>query len=129
MAAISKTGTPSQSVGTLDNTDMIPNCIAGEPILAGDACQITGNTRNHSTVMKATTRSDGIAATDAPSDEPVSLLLPGTRIRYGKEGTGTPDIVPGVLYYLDAAVPGGLNTTANGNPVALGLTGGRLQLK
>lgn len=126
MAVIAKVGTPSVSSVPLDSNDKLSNRLAGEGIAPCDACQV----HTDGLIYKATgTRTDGFAFTGAQAGEPVTLAVAKTRFRYGKQGTAAPDIVPGTLYYLDAGVAGGLNTTANGNPVALGLDNGVLQVQ
>ncbi len=121
MTAIAKVGTPSVASVPLDPNDKLSNRLAGEAIGPCDACQVHADSQ----IYKATTRVDGFAFTGAALGEPVTLAITKCRFRYGKQGVAAPD----TLYYLDDGVPGGLNTTVNGNPVALGLDNGVLQVQ
>lgn len=123
MAAIQKVGVVSVASVPLDPNDKLSNRIAGEPIIGGDACQMGADKK----IYKATTRVDGFAFTAAGTGEPVTLAIQKTRFRYGKEGVAAPDIVPTTFYYLDAALPGGLNTTVNGGVAGIGFDNGIVQ--
>lgn len=127
MAALAKTGTPSLCTTLPCDAHRISGMLAGEALVAGDACLINSAgaiVRSTGAANTAAARVHGYAALDTAIGESVTLYH-DVNVNYG---TG---VVSGANYYLSATVPGGLDTaptTGGLTPIAFGLPGGRLRL-
>lgn len=127
MAALAKTGTPSICTKLPCDAHRISGLLAGEALVAGDACVINSSNvvvRSTGAANTAAARVHGFAALDTATGEAVTLYH-DVNLNYG---TG---VTAGANYYLSAAAPGGLDTavTVGGlTPIAFGLPGGRLRV-
>ncbi len=109
MAALAKSGTPSQCSPTPTREHTLAGWLAGEAIAAGDACYIktdgkiwlsTGAAANAAAVV------DGFASAAAAVGEAVTLYF-DVHFHYGA------GMSPGINHYLSGTVPGGLDTVAS----------------
>ena len=127
MAVLAKTGTPSICTKGPCDAHRISGLLAGEALVAGDACLINSAgviVRSTGAANTAAARVHGWAALDTATGEPVTLYH-DVNFNYG---TG---VTPGANYYLASAAPGGLDTapTVGGLvPIAFGLPGGRVRV-
>lgn len=112
---VDKGGTPSVCSLNGQQADFDPQ-IAAADIEAGDACRITAAGAVPSV---ANENIDGYAAKDATDGDPVTLIH-GQRMRYGA------GLTPGTNLYLDAALPGRLNTTAGAGGTANAVAAARV---
>lgn len=110
MAAISKSGTPSQSsMGLAPGAQKLPVLYAGEDLAAGDACYIKSDGKiwkSTGAAANAAAKVRGYTEIAVKSGEPVTLVFNVT-FRYGAS------LTPGIDVYLSGTTAGGLDTAAS----------------
>lgn len=123
MAALAKSGIPSPCSVPLMETDRINTQRAAAPGQVGDICQLGAGGWSPAAQAAPGLRMviTGGAVNGVPSfgaGDPITPLNPGVRMRFADSKAA---IVPGTLFYLDAATPGGLADAVNGAPLARAL--------
>lgn len=108
MAELTRTGKVSLASQLVPANDKLPR-IAGEAIIAGDACYIKNDGRawkSTGAAANAAAQVDGFALEDASVGEAVTLGW-HINLRYGA------GLTPGTRYYLSGTVAGGLADAAS----------------
>ena len=109
MAEITKVGKPTPSTPVPSPEHRIAGLLAGEALVAGDACRVNSDGkvyRSSGAAANANAKVHGYAAVDTPIGEAVSLLF-GMNFVYGS------GLTPGASLFLSGTVAGGLADAAS----------------
>lgn len=127
MAELAKSGRPSLATLEPGYEHQHNNLVAGETLTAGDMVYVASGGKvmlANGVAANAASLHEGMVLQDAVINDGVTIEF-GVTVHYGS------GLTPGARYFLSAAVPGGLSTTATtgspaGYPVAKAIDTSRI---